>query len=662
MRTLRSSRLSGAGVATSITMLVLSAVLALLTLPVTPAPALAEGVPAATAHSAPPAASALGPTDAQELEAFLDRVITQQMADEHIVGVTVAVVKDGRLFFAKGYGQADRERGTPVVADQTLFRVGSVAKPVTGTAVMQLVEQGRLDLHADINTYLKEFQVPATYPQPITLAHLLTHTAGFEEKGGLYARTAAELEPLGPYLQRTLPARVRPPGELAAYSNHGVALAGYIVAQAAGMPYEQYVDEHILWPLGMRHSTARQPVPPELAADLARGYTYTNGTDRAEPFEYVQTTPAGALSATATDMASFMIAHLQEGRFDGTRLLQAATAQEMHRRHFTNDPRLGGLAYTFTELTQNNQRLLLHGGDTDLFHATLALLPEHQVGLFVVNNTLGGAAAPPQLLAAFLDRYYPAPAVTAPRPPADFPARADRFTGIYMSSRLGNTTLIKVAALVGPPVSVGASTDGYLVIAGLAPAPTRWVEVEPLLFQQVDSQDRLAFRADSQGHITHLFAGPVAFERGAWHDAPALHVGVLGLAALVFLSALLLWPSGGLVRRRRGAPRSGALHLARWLAGATGALFLVFLLGLALALALLDERQFNYGLPPLLAALLALALLATALTVGVVVGAGLAWRRRAWGVLGRVHYTLLALAALACVWELHYWNLLGFRF
>ena len=122
-----------------------------------------------------------GPTDPAELEAFLDELLAKDMEEYHIAGAAVSVVKDGKLFFAKGYGYADLEKGIPVDPEQTIFRIGSIGKMFTWTAVMQLVEQGKLDLDADVNTYL-DFRIPDTYPQPITLKHLMTHTSGFEDR------------------------------------------------------------------------------------------------------------------------------------------------------------------------------------------------------------------------------------------------------------------------------------------------------------------------------------------------------------------------------------------------------------------------------------------------------------------------------------------------
>ncbi|NIU59138.1 MAG: serine hydrolase, partial [Phycisphaerae bacterium] len=162
-----------------------------------------------------------------------------------------SVVKDGELFFAKGYGYADLEKDIPVDPEQTIFSIGSVGKTFTWTAVMQLVEQGKLDLDADVNTYL-DFRIPDTYPQPIAIKHLLTHTSGFEEVWiGSVVLDASDQVPPREWLISHMAARMRPPGDCAAYSNFNAMLAGYIVSRVSGQPYEQYIQEHILDPLGM---------------------------------------------------------------------------------------------------------------------------------------------------------------------------------------------------------------------------------------------------------------------------------------------------------------------------------------------------------------------------------------------------------------------------
>src|SRR5829696_359050 len=224
-----------------------------------------------------------GPTDPAELEAFLDKELGREMAKHHIAGAAVSVVKDDKLFFAKGYGDADLENKIPVDPERTNFRIGSLAKLFTWTAVMQLAEQGKLDLDEDINTYL-DFRIPDTYPQPITLKDLMTHTAGFEDL--YFERLASESKDLLPpreWLISHMPARVRPPGEVAAYSSYGAALAGYIVARVSGEPYNRYIQEHILNPLGMVHTTAQSSMPPDIRAHTSVGYTYKDGAFKEFP-------------------------------------------------------------------------------------------------------------------------------------------------------------------------------------------------------------------------------------------------------------------------------------------------------------------------------------------------------------------------------------------
>jgi CubicO group peptidase (beta-lactamase class C family) len=301
--------------------------------------------------------SPIGPIDPKELGAFMDGAINAELMAHHIPGATVAVVKDGKIIFAKGYGYADIDKRKPVVANETLFRVGSVSKLFVWTAVMQLAEQGKLDLDADINVYLKDFQIPATYLKPITLKDLMTHTPGFEDlatDGRVFVRNASDMMSLGEYLKEKMPARVRPPGDITAYSNYGAALAAYIVEQASGMPFDKYVEEKILHPLDMKSSTFDQPLPPNLASNMSNGYIYSNNAYTAEPFEYVQAGPAGSMSSTAADMSKFMIAHLQNGRYGNSSILQEATARRMHSQLFTNDLKVRGWTYGFWEMRLNN--------------------------------------------------------------------------------------------------------------------------------------------------------------------------------------------------------------------------------------------------------------------------------------------------------------------
>jgi CubicO group peptidase (beta-lactamase class C family) len=622
-----------------------------------------------------PGAGAAPPLEAPELQAFFDQLIPGQLQERHIPGATVAVVRDGSVVFARGYGWADAAQRTPVVADRTLFHIGSTAKLFTWTAVMQLVEQGRLDLDADVTTYL-DFPIPATYPEPITLGHLMSHTAGFENRDlvrfGWTAPTPEELTPLGPWLAANVPARVRPPGVEAGYSNYGAALAGYVVSRAAGVPFEQYVEQHLLEPLEMRRSLVRQAVPAELAPEMARGFVFEGGAVRERPLSVYQGAPTGAVRATATDVAQFMVAHLQDGRYGDRRVLDAATARRMRQTLFRPDPRLNGFAYGFMEWDRNGRRVLGHiGSAAPVHYSLLALLPDDGVGLFVAYNS--GQARPltveGRTLAAFLDRFYPAPPTAAPVPAPDAAGRLSQFAGEYRRNNFEGsyTTFEKLyRVLAATNRRITDRGDGTLEVR-LLEGTALFVETAPDYFREVGGQDALLFRRDARGRVSQaVFSGvpEYTYERLSWAETPAFNRLLLVVCVALFGSVVLAaggsWALGRLARRRPPRPPQGRLAAAaRWSAGAVAALNLAFVGGLVLEL----------GDPGLLGGdfwrlqqLLLLPLLATALTPAVLLSAALAWRRRLWGLPGRLHYTAVALAAVAFVWFAATWNLLGFNF
>src|SRR5205823_4035459 len=297
-----------------------------------PSPLVPQVSPAPAESPAPLQPTVPAVLTKADLEPFLDALIPSQLQNRNIAGAVVAIVKDGQVLLAKGYGYADFAAKKPVLADQTLFRPGSISKLFTTTAVMQLVEQGKLDLDGDVSEYL-DFAIPKTYPEPVTLRRLLTHTAGFEETlKNLFVPSEDAMKPLRDYLVATMPVRIFPPGKVVSYSNYGFALAGYLVERASGEKFERYIDNHILKPLGMLNSTFDQPLPASLQSKMSQGYLVA--TKKPRDFEFVQAAPAGSLSTTATDMTRFMLAFLQGGTADGVTILKPQTVRLMESLQF----------------------------------------------------------------------------------------------------------------------------------------------------------------------------------------------------------------------------------------------------------------------------------------------------------------------------------------
>src|SRR5262245_24954036 len=373
--------------------------------------------PLLSAPSPPPAnvpAVMPQPSPAPELtkadfETFLDALIPSQLRNRNIAGAVVSVVKDGQVLFQKGYGYADVEEKKPVIPDQTLFRPGSISKLFTATAVMQLVEQGKLDLDRDINDYL-DFAIPKTYPEPVTLRQLLTHTGGFEEiLKNLFVAHESDIKPLRMYLVNEMPARIFPPGKIPSYSNYGFTLAGYIVERVSGEKFEHYIENHILKPLKMDHSTFDQPLPAQLAPQMSKGYL--SASQKPRDFEWVQVSPAGALSTTAADMTRFMLAFLQDGAVDGVSILKPETVQQMETRQFDFHPMLPGLGITFMDYLMDPVRIIGHGGDTVYFHSDMILIPEAHFGYFLSYNSLGKdvGGGRGEVFRTLVNRYFASP-------------------------------------------------------------------------------------------------------------------------------------------------------------------------------------------------------------------------------------------------------------
>ena len=494
-----------------------------------------------------------------DFETFLDALIPSQLRNRNIAGAVVSVVKDGQVLFQKGYGYADVEEKKPVLPDQTLFRPGSISKLFTATAVMQLVEQGKLDLDRDINDYL-DFAIPKTYPEPITLRQLLTHTGGFEEiLKNLFVAHQSDIKPLRAYLVNEMPARIFAPGKIPSYSNYGFTLAGYIVERVSGEKFERYVESHILKPLGMNHSTFDQPLPAELAPQMSKGYL--SASKKPRDFEFVQVVPAGALTTTAADMTRFMLAFLQDGAVDGVSILKPETVRQMETRQFEFHSKLPGLGITLMEYLIDPVRIIAHGGDTVYFHSDMILVPDAHLGYFLSYNTLGKdvGGGRGEVWRSLVNRYFP----SASQPKIDVDpdtAKSDgrAITGFYNGTRRGETTFLSILALADQS-KVSSDKEGVLQIEGMKNQSgelKRWREVAPLVYREIDGLERIGFRRDASGAIGEMLPFPAIYagQRVPWYVSKSVIGLLIGGSLVLALLTVLLWPVAVVIRKRYQRP------------------------------------------------------------------------------------------------------------
>ncbi|MFS0699239.1 serine hydrolase domain-containing protein [Cellulomonas sp. 179-A 4D5 NHS] len=634
--------------------LVLAAAAALVLGPALPTSAAASG--AACTPVSPEAARA----------AFAD--LPDLLERDGVPGAVLTVVADGAVAHAAGYGVADLATGAPFDPDRSLVRIASVTKLLTATAVMQQVEAGRLDLDADVNRYLTAFRVPPTYAEPVTVRDLLDHTAGFEERGvGIGAHAAADVPPLAQTLARDMPARIYPPGEVAAYSNYGAALAGHLVEQVSGESYAQYLQRHVLDPLGMTRTTAVEPVPAALAPDLARSYDSDARPPAPVPFTFDRLVPDGSVSTTATDMARFVLAHLGSG----PRVLGPATTTRMHTQSFTADPRLPGSAHGFQERALHGRRALVHDGSWEGFQSALVLVPGCGVGMFVSVNATAGAATLGEVVDRFAGLVVPpagsddpaADPVVAPGPhagdstPVDARGAdlADRpREGFYTRTRHNESTVERLLVLLDQ-ARLRTQGDGGLRFAGAT-----WAPRGDGLYRSPDGGALVGLDGAGGRHY-------VATDGADWVLLPAadsapVNLAVVAASVLTSVTAGVALGGGAWqrLRRRRSADVSRRWRAARALTCGASLGGAAFLVALAVVVAG-DTSEFLYGVPTSFRLLLGggVAVLTAALAAGVLTVA--AWRGSGAGLGVRVHQVVLLGGLGALAWFFARWNLIGWQ-
>ncbi|KUG05434.1 beta-lactamase [hydrocarbon metagenome] len=653
------------------------------------------------------------------LEDFFNHTMESKLEKYNIPNATVSVVKDGEIVYKKGFGWADIENNIPVDPDNTLFRIGSTSKLITWTAVMQLVEAGKLDLNTDINRYL-DFEISPqlekplqnTMAEPITMTHLMTHTPGFEDHPDMLFRLSEdELLPLNEYVKKHLPARIFPAGEVAAYSNYGTALAGYIVERVSGQPFSDYVESNIFTPLNMNNSTYRQPPTLDSSqACMAIPYRFIDGSYTEAGFEYIMLEPAGSMSSTASDMANFMLAHLSGGAlsigstlrapqfgfagsnvkgrncgavsthpcneageifsplYNGSRILKEATLEEMHKQHFTYDPTLGGMTLGFMEGDFNEKEVLFHGGSTMLYNTGLYLVPEVNTGIFI-SYSGGNHLLHTEVFQEYMDYYYPVNDPVKAVPGEGSRERAEKYTGEYQMNRKSVTTDDKITnILAGGIINVAMNEDGYLLVTS-GGETNQFVEIGPGAYQNLRegrTQDgfgrfhKIIFKTDPLGKIMLTTDGPMTYSKAPFYSTVKFTAFAALSIALIVIGSLIYW----IIRMiaswfKRGKNKESLAAIASWLGICTSITILILVANLFSA-----PVDRLYQLPPdaympvkenpLLDFVPILMWIFTPLILSLTV---IAWWKGLWGRIARVHYSIFALAVMGLMWMLNYWNI-----
>jgi len=594
----------------------------------------------------------------ESVEAFFDITFEAQKLEHELVGVTVAVVKDGKVILKKGYGFADLEKRIPVDPDKHLFRIASISKTFTWTAIMQLVEQGKLDLEADIQQYL-DFDIPDTYPEPIQLKHLLTHTGGFEEVASAgFAQTSGDVVPLSSYLQAHIPARVRKPGTYISYSNYGSAVAGYIVERVSGIPWADYIQQNILDPLEMTETNIHQPMSADHKQSHAKGYKYQAGNYKATDYWFEQEAPAGVMSSTANNMSTWMLAHLNNGQYKSQRILRPETTKQMQSSLFQQHPDALPVFHGFYRTDRNGIQTFGHGGDVNQFHSNLSIMPDHDLGVFVSFNSDPASQARSNIVLAFLNYFFPAeyPEVLAANPIVNL----DEYVGGWLNTRRNHSSFEKLALLVS---GIQITADNQELVISSATNTSRWIPVAPDHFRAKYENRVMLFYRDKDGAVNH-FSGTTglgSFERVKWYESSGLHQILFGGIALISLVHLFRFVKN-LFSKTLGQNSSTPIKRTDlWVSAISSALILVLLVRLVITLTG-NTDQFLYGVPDSVEITFLLALAAIPLSALMVFLCSRQWTQGQGSVSERIHYGLVVFSSLIFVGQFWFWNILTYYF
>jgi CubicO group peptidase (beta-lactamase class C family) len=600
----------------------------------------------------------------QTLEKLIDPIAKKDL--EKNVGSVITVVHNGQIVFSKGYGSANLETKKMIDPDKTLFRIGSISKTFTGIAAMQLVEQGKIKLDEDINTYLKAFKVTSPFGKPITMRHLLTHSAGFQESlAKIFFEPPQTMGTLEQFLANHPPKIVRPPGAASMYSNYGIALAGYIVEVVSKKSYAQYIQDNILKPLGMTHSSALQPLPANLEPDVASGYHAGDPkTPSVKPFELVSISPAGAISATGSDMTRYMRMLLNGGELEGKRILKTSTLELMFGPQWRLQPGAVGQGFVFWRELIGGELAVSHGGDTQWFHSGMLLFPTQKLGFFLSVNSTGGNLRGDMIL-ALRKAYFPN---VVPKVAGEIQAQA--LQGVsgesYRNLRMDENTFTKLFGLIQlHPKDLG---NGQLEIQGsVIPGQNlTLVQTAPLVYRIAKSPNESqigndGFSFSQDGRYMTQESDYTAFARVPALENDYLHLGLLAFGLLssigVIVGAIFRFARGIFRRVRKLEPLPNRPAWTGVLAFSSALAFLA-----TVSCVVIGLSNFVGSTPPILYVGATISIIAALLTLGLLITSVQAWRMNWWNTFTRARYSLLTLAGLGMVFFLNTWNLLGFRF
>ncbi len=598
-----------------------------------------------------------------DLSVWIDSQITKGMDSLNIAGATIVVVKDDSILHIKGYGVANIEKQTPVDANTSIFGIGSISKTFVATAVMQLVEKGKLELDRDINNYLTDFQLAYRFNDSITIKNLLTHSAGFDLKiTGTSVRNKKDYIPLNQYLKKEMPKQIRPAGKAIAYSNQGYALLGLLVENVSGIPFYKYVEKNILSPLGMKSSGFTQKT------ELQDNYVTSYFQDEKQLIPYKQNWelcyPASSMSSTASDMAHYISMFLNNGSYNQHQILTKTSIETMTQKPFKqyNKAEFGWLL-GFQENSFNGNKIYGHGGAVLGFASQLFIFPEKHTGVFISLNcshylNRESYIFNEMFVKEIFRQLYPQQEKVYTTNKTIAQGKVDEslntFSGTYRYNYYAHSTFDKVGILIGlaPEITIHAR-DSVLHVQ-------EWnLDIAPdsgLTFLSKKYGGYFAFGKNNKNKISYFYAQSYGYDKLKWFETLKFQIFWVGIIVLLLLLYLII--SGV----HKIASHNNKVYRLKKVTITMASLVILFIILFAYGMKTTDVMQFFYGAPLIIKCSLFLPPIVIALELYSFYLLGKAIKTKAIGTKAIVWQGVVILAVLLFIPWLAYYNLIGFNY
>ena len=600
--------------------------------------------------------------DMKQVEAFTDHFFKTHMDKEHVPGAAIAFVKGEQIAFMKGYGYADLENKVEVDPEKTVFGIGSVSKLLTSTAVLKEYEKGHIDMDIDINHYLTNFKIKENFSKPVTMKTLLTHSAGFIQSSiGIGTRSKENVIPLEKYLKESIPEQVYEPGTFFSYSNQGMALAGYIVEQTSKIPFEEYIEQEIFKPLQMENSSFKLSLPENMKKHLAVGYSYWRQQQKLAPTSemYYHVVPAAGCYSTVSDMAKFIIAHLNDGRYRENQVLKSATMTQMHNQQFCNQERMPGQAYGFWETYENNKRGLFHTGTTDGYANLLYIMPDEKIG-FMLSYNQASEKLRAEFLSSFLDTFYPVTITKQQQIDLKLEKKLKGYEGLYWNVEKPQKTLDKLEVIMSDGlVKAKLNEKGKLRLTDYYGEEIgEYTIIEDGILQKVNSEEIIQING---GKGPCLYIKNNAYRKVVWYENPIVSMILATVALIIMIVSFIVVIYQRIRRKKLDSDKEKKIALGKtvqYLQIGTTLLTVVFGVLVAVISMKLGKYAFMFGIPNILKITLWIPWLLCAILLILVVLLMIIWRKSYGTIRDRVQVTVYTLGLVMLLIALKFWNMI----